>query len=356
MGGHARHRLAAIFAAALLAGCTNATADMTEGAPRILGRHAETAEGVKRFAWPASGVEARFHGSRVVAVIEDTGSNILDITVDGKTELLHLQPGRQAYTVFERDAPGTHHISLTRRSEIFDDGVTGFVSLETDGRFLDLPEPERRILFLGDSISVGYGAEGPDASCAYSAETGAPLRAWTALTARAFDADWHTIAVSGRGVVRNYGDADIPTMPDNFERTLPEQDGAWDHEQWVPDVVVINLGTNDYWAGDPGDEFTDAYEALLARVRDVHPQAPVYAAFIRPAEPDARTLSAIRRIGTAVARRNAAGDAAVFLVTLPIATEGHVWGCDSHPGLDSHRVMAQAMIARIGQDLGWTAD
>ena len=149
------YRLAAMLAAALLAGCTNVKSGLAEGAPRMLGRHAETADGVKLFAWPASGVEARFEGSRVTAVLEDTGSNILDVTVDGKTELLWLDEGRHTYTVFESDTPGVHRISLTRRSEIFDEGLTGLVSLETDGRFLEVPEAEHRILFLGDSISVG---------------------------------------------------------------------------------------------------------------------------------------------------------------------------------------------------------
>lgn len=319
----------------------------------MVGRYLETDEGVKQFAWPASGVRARFVGSQVTAVIEDTGHNILDITVDGRTETLHLKPGRETYTVFEARNVDVHALSLTRRSEIFDQGLTGLVSLETNGRFLALPDPEKQILFLGDSISVGYGAEGKNAKCAYSAETGAPLRAWTALTAQAFGADWHNISISGRGLIRNHGMDPAPVMTVNFERTLPDHNAQWDHARWQPDLVIVNLGTNDFSSGDPGEAFTEAYVHQLAHIRDIYPEAYIYAAFkLNPSAMD-RHEDARSRISMAVDMRKAAGDDKVSNIVLPLATKGRIHGCDHHPGLDSHRTMARAMIDRVKTDLDW---
>lgn len=44
-------------------------------------------------------------------------------------------------------------------------------------------------------------------------------------------------------------------MPEIFSRTLASLDAPdWDYTSWVPDVVVVNLGTNDRLNGtDPGD-------------------------------------------------------------------------------------------------------
>ena len=336
----------------LMAACAVESAADTVG-PRMLGRYAEK-DGTKVFAWPASGVEARFEGTQVTAVIDDTGSNILDITLDGETWMLHLKAGRETYIIPASATPGPHHLTLTRRSEIFDLGLTRLVSLETDGAFLPAQPPAHRFLFLGDSISVGFGAEGPDETCEYSADTGAPLRAWTALTAQAFGADWHNISISGRGIYRNWDLSPALVMSVNIDRTLPDQDGLWDHARYQPEIIAVNLGTNDFSPGDPGEVFTDTYVATLAHLRDVYPEARIYAAFIGKTDGDAVNAATNARIGDAVARRKAAGDGKVSQVLLPLAETGHVWGCSWHPGIDSHRTMADAMIVQIAADTGWT--
>ncbi len=345
--------LALLMIASCLSACSPSPSGDAAGAPRMVGRYLENEQGVKEFAWPASGIEAKFTGSKLVAVLEDTGINLIDVTVDGETTVLHLKPGRETYTVFEAAERGTHHIALTRRSEIFEQGLTGFVGMDTDGEFLALPPVERRILFLGDSISVGFGAEGADEHCPYSAETGAPLKAWSSLTAEAFGAQLHNISVSGRGLMRNWDLSDSTVMNLLFDRTLPDQAAIWDHSKWQPDVVVINLGTNDFSPGDPGDAFTDAYEQQLIHIREVYPDARIYATFLGEATPGVPNTLQLERIGTAAQRRVDAGDTKVSTVTLHMAGEGRVWGCGYHPGLDSHRRMAGDLIARIAADTGW---
>lgn len=70
------------------------------------------------------------------------------------------------------------------------------------------------------------------------------------LIARAVNADFFVEAWSGKGMVRNYGDPNI-TSVDPFPKYYPytlatEWTQKWDFYAWVPDVIVINLGTNDY--------------------------------------------------------------------------------------------------------------
>jgi len=62
--------------------------------------------------------------------------------------------------------------------------------------------------------------------------------------------EYHVIAWSGTGVVRNYGEPtqrSKDTMLDYYMGTLASSATyKWDFTKFVPDLVTINLGTNDY--------------------------------------------------------------------------------------------------------------
>lgn len=92
----------------------------------------------------------------------------------------------------------------------------------------------RKMLFIGDSITVGYGVEGED-PCPYSPSTENVLHAYGALTASNFSSLYHAIAWSGRGVVRNYGENENTskslTIPELYNRTLATSNDSslyWD--------------------------------------------------------------------------------------------------------------------------------
>src|SRR5207253_1331322 len=64
-----------------------------------------------------------------------------------------------------------------------------------------------------------------------------------------------------------------------WERTLAEDASSrWPFPAPPPDVVVVNLGTNDFWKGDPGPSFETAYTAFLVKIRARYPAAPIIAA------------------------------------------------------------------------------
>ena len=65
-----------------------------------------------------------------------------------------------------------------------------------------------------------------------------------------------------------------------FERTIADDPGArWDHAAYVPDVVVVSLGTNDFRRelGDFPDraEYVRAYVAFVQAIRARAPRAPI---------------------------------------------------------------------------------
>ncbi len=63
------------------------------------------------------------------------------------------------------------------------------------------PQPrDRRLLFIGDSITAGYGVLCNDTAAPFAAETESAYHTYAAVAARALDADAHVIAFSGKGV------------------------------------------------------------------------------------------------------------------------------------------------------------
>lgn len=67
------------------------------------------------------------------------------------------------------------------------------------------------------------------------------------MTADALNAELHVECWSGKGVVRNYGDkkqeSDLP-MPKYVPLALANDFAAlWNFSNYVPDTIVINLGS-----------------------------------------------------------------------------------------------------------------
>ncbi len=180
-------------------------------------------------------------------------------------------------------------------------------------------------------------------------EASSPFAGYAALTAAAFDADFQLVAISGRGVVRNYGGEQAIHMPALIDAALPDHpEFVWDQRQFKPDLVVVHLGTNDFSTALPGPDFVPAYISLLKALHERYPKAHLVSAY----GPEDKT-AAIPAIKEAVANYNATRSGAAEFVYLPPATSGRIFGCDWHPGLDTDKAMAAALIAKVSTLKGW---
>jgi len=180
---------------------------------QLLGRYHEVEPGRYIMNWPGSGFKIRFNGTVLNATIEDDGNGIMDVIV----------------------------------------------------------------IFVGDSITAGFGVRGETKSCDYLPATNAPLMGYAALSADILGADYHLIAISGRGVVYNWDNNPNPVMPVQIDLTLADDPNGekWDHSRFQADIIVIALGTNDWSVINPGKEkFRAGYLSLLrdlrARYKDAH--------------------------------------------------------------------------------------
>jgi lysophospholipase L1-like esterase len=218
------------------------------------------------------------------------------------------------------------------------------LDVQVDGRLLPAPAPDLRMEVLGDSITAGYGNEGRSRTCRFSPRTENVLRTYAGLAAAAVGAELSAIAWSGKGVTRNYGgDTTEPPLPAIYERSVPTDPGSRWVDEAPADVVLVNLGTNDFSTdADPtAEQFVGAYAALLAAVRARHPAAPILCTVAPLLRADERAVVEAY-IDQAIALRQHAGDQALRRIDLHEEPRG--WGCDWHPSAATHAAMAERLV------------
>jgi lysophospholipase L1-like esterase len=259
--------------------------------------------------------------------------------------------GGNDYVLASDLQPGPHRVEVYRRTEA-SFGATQFLGFDfgAGGALLPPSPVSRRIEIVGDSISAGYGNEGIS-PCDFSADTENHYLTYGAIAARALGAELSTVAWSGKGVVYNYGtDVDEP-MPFLYGRTLPQDPTSTYDFAIQPDVVLINLGTNDFSTdGDPTPElFAAEYSALLTSIRAAYPDAFI-SCTVGPLLFGDDVPAARAGIAAGIAAFTAAGGGNVRAWEMNI-TNASPPGCNSHPNLDTHRAMADAVVAELEDEL-----
>ena len=322
---------------------------------RLIGRMDLNDVNGPRFAWSGSGMLARFEGTEVGVTLSSGQYTVL---IDGQ-----LQPTLVASGALQSLATGlsagSHLVELYRRTEA-SQGVAQFLGFDFGtGTLLSPPAAAtRRLEVVGDSISCGYGVDGADMNCPFSAETENHYASYAAIAARNLNAELITIAWSGKGVVCNYGDdatSCVDPLPGYYERTLPQQSNStWDFGQWQADAVVINLGTNDFSTEqDPSQqEFESGYAALLQNIRSKYQNAWILCT--NGPMLSGTDLTNVRTyIQNVVSDFNDAGDSKVTAFELMTQDGTDGYGCDWHPSAATHVKMAEQLTSTLESTLGW---
>jgi lysophospholipase L1-like esterase len=312
-----------------------------------------------RFAWSGSTILARFTGSSI-GVKLGGATNYFDVRVDGVLQATPLAttPAKQDYPLASNLGPGPHELSVFRRTEAKYNGSgdTTFLGLILDpaGALLSPPPPTgRRMEIVGDSTTTGYGDEGTSTACGFSLATEDYDVAYGAVAARAVNAELITIAWSGKGMYRNYPGDMFETMPILYGRTLPEATSTpWDYSSWVPDAVVINLGSNDFQQGDPGQGYVTTYTAFVKRLRGYYPKALIICA-VGPKLSGLQLVGARTYVTGIVQALNAAGDPLVDFLELPQPLPSEGFGCGGHASKATHQRMGDTLAAELKTKLGW---
>ncbi len=299
-------------------------------------------------------MSASFTGTSITVTINDQGTNFFTVVIDNDTQTLSTQSGTNNYTLAQNLPAGTHTLWIEKITESYL-GSIQFLGLTTDpgASLVSTPAPfSRRIEMIGDSITCGYGDEGQGPNCPFTADTENEYLAYGAIAARALDAEHFSISYSGIGMYRDYSGNTGNTMSLKYGRIYADDpNSVWDFS-WTPDIVVINLGTNDFATGDPGQPFVTAYNSFVQMVRGHYPNAFILLV-VGPmiGEPDHTT--AVNYVQGVVNTQAAAGDTQMGFLDLGIQDANNGLGCDYHPSLATQQIMATALEGAIRQAMGW---
>ncbi|MDF3055888.1 MAG: acetylxylan esterase [Rariglobus sp.] len=328
----------------------------TDPLVRYVGRFDHTAAAGPRCAWSASTVALTITGGSLSVRFNETGKDFWQIVVNGQpTGVLELKPGEQVYPVVSDLPAGRHRVELVKRTEATI-GVTQVLGFQLDGgaRLLPTPARPRRIEVIGDSISCGYGNEAAAKEEHFTPATENAWLAYGAVAARAVDADYVCVAWSGKKLWPNN------SVLDYYDRVLPgPAEARWDFSRWTPDVVIINLGTNDFNVKVNPEEagWVSAYVAFIKQIRARYPQAPVYCALGTmlsdwPAARMPRT-TILGYLNQVIEQTNAAGGPPVRLIDFGVQKPENGYGADWHPNVKTNSLMGAQLAATLKQDLGW---
>ncbi len=176
-----------------------------------MGRTHENASGDIEFDWPGVTIETIFTGTSCTIKMDDTKENFYNVFIDEMPVKVVSVSGNTELRLANNLAAGDHTIKITKRTE-GNQGLATFKGFILDnGAALKKPDADykHKIEFIGNSITCGYGSEGKNKEEKFMPETENNYKSYAPITARAFNSEYHIVAHSGQGVVRNYGDENM---------------------------------------------------------------------------------------------------------------------------------------------------
>ncbi len=327
---------------------------------------------IRYIDWCCSGVEFIFTGTEICAEIwtdwtlDEPWKGIFQayyaVFINDEeipSRRFGIAAGTKNYEIFKSSRPETVKIRIIKLSEgAF--SKTGIKSISSDGKIVPTKPLTRKIEFIGDSITCGFGIEGKNADEGFRTETENSAVNYASLTARHFGADHSLISWSSIGVCSSWSDdGNINNgwvMPKIYGYTDLGLEGIigikehieWDFERSPSDVIVVNLGTNDvsYTKDIPErlSEFERVYGEFITDIRRKNPDAYIICALGMMGD------ELFPQISNAAASMN---DPKIYTLRFDIQKEEDGTGSEKHPNSVTHKKAAEKLSEKISEITGW---
>ena len=209
--------------------------------------------------------------------------------------------------------------------------------------------PQRRIEFIGNSITCGAGSDQSVVPCGKGVwhDQHNAFLSYGPVVARSLNAQWVLSAVSGIGLIHSCCGLQI-TMPQVFDKIDLRGDSlAWDFAAYQPDVVTICLGQND--GIQDSVTFCSAYVSFIEQLRSHYPRAQ----FILLTSPmgDAKLTTALKNYLSGI--KHAMKKKGDKKVDCYFYSKQYHNGCDGHPDLAEHQSIAAELGSFIKKKMKW---
>ena len=290
------------------------------------------------FNWPGIEIRARFQGTSLRMVAKPKSGYFM-CSIDNAT------PFKVAFNS-ERDSvvqlatalsQGEHSVRLMYTIEGLDRHAIfrGFVLDKGCKLVTPDPLPKRKIEFIGNSITCGYG--------------------YATLTSDALGAQHFSISRSGIGAYRNYGGpatGSSDAMPQMYDLTLyHDSTQLWNFKRWTPDVVCINLGTNDF--STPAYDaalYEKSYLGLVRHVRNCYPQA--FIVLMSGPMLQEKTNAIVKKTLDNIKKTlNKKGDKRILRFDFTPQDGSLGYGADYHPSKAQHQKMAEELTKFLKENI-----
>ncbi len=330
---------------------------------------------IRYLSWSCSAVEFIFTGTEVTAeiwtdwVMDEPWKEVFQpyfaVFVNDEAvpcRRFPLNEGTGTYTIYKCDNSETVKIRIMKLSEAAF-SKSGIVKINADGEIAPTVALSRKMEFIGDSITCGFGIEGKCAEEGFRTATENPYINYASKTSRSFGAEYNLISWSGIGVYSSDTKTDeindswvVPTYYNYTDLAVEGDIGIdkkteWDFRKFQPDIVVINLGTNDksYTKGIPErvEGFKKAYEKF---VRDV-----------RLKNPDSHIICALGMMGNELYPAidevvDKINDKRIYALEFDVQRDEDGIGCEQHPNYVTHNKAAIRLAKKISSITGWECD
>ena len=264
------------------------------------------------------------------------------VEIDGKLSYFEVPQGRTVLTVAQDLTAGKHTIKIHKgtdnKKEVF-----YIHSVTYTGTLEKAVLATRRIEFLGDSITAGSGVFFEDCGYGYT-------QSWFVyanMVSDAFGAEHYSVANGGWRFHSTFNpQSSIATIYDDVSMHDASL-GAYDFS-WKPDVVVINLGTNDaigYRSNKTDyteESFKENIKIMLDLVREKNPDAQIVWVY-------GTMLTECKDWIQKGVEAYMATDSKVHYVY----ARGNTDGRGDHPDFPGHTKVAKTLTEALSEIMGW---
>ena len=331
------------------------TTKMTATTPgiRLLGRLDPEQDPIA-LDWTGSGVEFRFRGTDVWAELEAPAFSPvmwMIVLADGcPVARFPVEPGVRFYPLLlGLEAERERTVTLMKETQCmpeFPEATVLLRTLRVAGELTELPPRERKIEFIGDSLTSGEGALAARDNEEWVTPWFTARGNYSWYACEALNAERRILSQSGWGVCWDWQHTEANNLSDAYEYTVGVLHGPaaeargclkkWDFSSWQPDIVCIRLLTNDNNGMIERQSFERDRETvirgaaeLIRKVREHNPGAKI--AWILPGTDSHPELGA-----EAVRRMREEGLRDLHAITLPDYGPED-FGARQHPNADWNR-------------------